>query len=194
MKRITLHTIGNIGFLITAIFSPCCFPLLGIGLTALGYGSFELFGGWTMYVFEGFVALSLVGLFISYRQHRCLYPLLMAITGAAFIFYSYHFIDADYWTYLMYAGMALVTIASVYNIYRTRLHKKQTVIISQSIITCPTCGHATEETMPVNACQYFYVCPHCQTRLQPKEGDCCVFCSYGTVVCPPMQLGEDCCV
>ena len=26
----------------------------------------------------------------------------------------------------------------------------------QSIITCPKCGHKKEETMPVDACQYFY--------------------------------------
>jgi hypothetical protein len=24
-------------------------------------------------------------------------------------------------------------------------------------------------------------------RLRPKAGDCCVFCSYGTVPCPPVQ-------
>jgi hypothetical protein len=23
--------------------------------------------------------------------------------------------------------------------------------------------------------------------LRPKQGDCCVFCSYGTVPCPPVQ-------
>jgi hypothetical protein len=23
--------------------------------------------------------------------------------------------------------------------------------------------------------------------LRPKKGDCCVFCSYGSVLCPPIQ-------
>jgi hypothetical protein len=27
----------------------------------------------------------------------------------------------------------------------------------------------------------------CGTRLKPKPGDCCVFCSYGSVPCPPIQ-------
>ncbi|HQS65548.1 MAG TPA: GDCCVxC domain-containing (seleno)protein, partial [Acidovorax defluvii] len=27
----------------------------------------------------------------------------------------------------------------------------------------------------------------CHTVLSPKTGDCCVFCSYGTVPCPPIQ-------
>jgi len=26
----------------------------------------------------------------------------------------------------------------------------------QSTITCPECGHAAEETMPTDACQWFY--------------------------------------
>ncbi len=30
---------------------------------------------------------------------------------------------------------------------------------------------------------------------KPLSGDCCVFCSYGDVKCPPIQLGEDvCCI
>ena len=57
-------------------------------------------------------------------------------------------------------------------------------IILQSVITCPACGHKQEETMPTDACQFFYECANCKTRLKPKEGDCCVFCSYGDVPCP----------
>ena len=59
--------------------------------------------------------------------------------------------------------------------------------VLQSIITCPNCGEKHEETMPTDACQYFYECRHCHTLLRPKAGDCCVFCSYGTVACPPIQ-------
>ncbi len=43
-----------------------------------------------------------------------------------------------------------------------------------------------------NACQFFYNCKGCGERLKPKPGDCCVFCSYGTVPCPPMQAGNSC--
>lgn len=66
-------------------------------------------------------------------------------------------------------------------------------ITLQSIITCPVCGYKQEETMLVDACQYFYECKNCNTRLKPKEGDCCVFCSYGSVKCPPMQIDGSCC-
>ncbi|MGH8707256.1 MAG: GDCCVxC domain-containing (seleno)protein, partial [Burkholderiales bacterium] len=42
--------------------------------------------------------------------------------------------------------------------------------------------------MPTEACLYFWFCPSCGIRITPKKGDCCVFCSYGSVACPPMQM------
>jgi hypothetical protein len=62
-------------------------------------------------------------------------------------------------------------------------------IIRESIITCPRCGFAQRETMPLDACQFFYDCAGCGARLRPNEGDCCVFCSFGSVPCPPRQAG-----
>jgi len=63
----------------------------------------------------------------------------------------------------------------------------------KSTIKCPECSFEKEETMPPNACQFFYICSSCGTKLKPKEGDCCVYCSYGTIPCPPKQEGNDCC-
>ncbi|HQT00634.1 MAG: hypothetical protein B7Y26_00915 [Hydrogenophilales bacterium 16-64-46] len=65
----------------------------------------------------------------------------------------------------------------------------------ESVLTCPLCGHAEAETMPTDACQWYYECKACHALLKPKPGDCCVFCSYGTVPCPPVQLAgrHGCC-
>ncbi|WP_370453211.1 GDCCVxC domain-containing (seleno)protein [Salinisphaera sp. LB1] len=41
--------------------------------------------------------------------------------------------------------------------------------------------------MPTDSCQFFYQCPACGHMLKPKPGDCCVFCSFGTVPCPSRQ-------
>lgn len=60
----------------------------------------------------------------------------------------------------------------------------------RSEITCPHCGHSTVEVMPTDACQFFYDCAGCGTVLRPKAGDCCVFCSYGSVPCPPIQIAR----
>lgn len=62
--------------------------------------------------------------------------------------------------------------------------------ILESTLTCPDCGTQAVETMPTDACLYFYTCTGCGSRLKPKHGDCCVFCSYGSVPCPPIQLGD----
>jgi hypothetical protein len=64
-----------------------------------------------------------------------------------------------------------------------------TALILESTITCPNCGHRATEIMATDACQFFYDCKACGALLKPKPGDCCVFCSYGTVRCPPVQAG-----
>ena len=63
-----------------------------------------------------------------------------------------------------------------------------TAVILEATLTCPACGHVKTETMPTDACQWFYECEHCHRVLKPKPGDCCVFCSFGTVPCPPIQM------
>ena len=65
--------------------------------------------------------------------------------------------------------------------------------ILTSEITCPNCGYKKVEEMPTDACRFFYECKNCKKILKPLQGDCCVFCSYGTVPCPPIQAGTSCC-
>ncbi|MGH8131262.1 MAG: GDCCVxC domain-containing (seleno)protein [Steroidobacteraceae bacterium] len=60
-------------------------------------------------------------------------------------------------------------------------------------LACPACGYVSAESMPTDACVWFHQCAGCGTLLHPKAGDCCVFCSYGSVVCPPRQAEQTCC-
>ncbi|MCO5121821.1 MAG: hypothetical protein M9951_19595 [Burkholderiaceae bacterium] len=66
-------------------------------------------------------------------------------------------------------------------------------VVLQSTLTCPVCGHSKDEVMPTDACQWFYECESCKAILRPKPGDCCVYCSYGSNKCPPMQAGSSAC-
>lgn len=85
----------------------------------------------------------------------------------------------------------LKAIKDFFNLVEKPLKKQ---IVLQSVITCPKCGYSKNETMPTDACQFFYECEMCKALLKPVEGDCCVFCSYGTVPCPSMQGEEkNCC-
>jgi DNA-directed RNA polymerase subunit RPC12/RpoP len=68
-------------------------------------------------------------------------------------------------------------------------------MIEVSVIACPHCAHRATERMPLDACQILYICKGCGAALRPRAGDCCVFCSYGSVPCPPVQQtpGQPCC-
>ena len=63
----------------------------------------------------------------------------------------------------------------------------QAVVELASILTCPACGHSKAEVMPTDSCIWFHECEGCHAWLKPLPGDCCVFCSYGTMKCPSMQ-------
>jgi hypothetical protein len=61
----------------------------------------------------------------------------------------------------------------------------------RSTISCPYCSHSQTLTMAEDSCLVAYDCPACGARLTPNPGDCCVFCSYGDVPCPPVQKNGD---
>ena len=196
-----LDRIGTIGLFVAALATPCCFPLFAFVLSTFGLGSAELFGGWTKTIFEILVLISLAGLYFSYRQHRSSYPLLVAIPSAAIIFYGYNFNNSDSWNKFIYTGMFGLLAATIWNYQRNKLHGSCETCVDidgktvelESTITCPNCGHKKKEIMPTDACQFFYECEQCKTVLKPKQGDCCVYCSYGTIKCPSKQVGIECC-
>lgn len=199
MNRPVIDKIATTGLFITAFFSPCCFPLYGFLLSALGLGTVELFGGFTWYLFIGLVLLSLFGQYWSYKKHKNIVPLLIALLSSISILGSYYFFFS---TPIIYSGMFGLLLATVVNHFAKRKTKscpncvpasKTETLIFQSTITCPNCGHSKKETMPHDACQFFYECENCKTVLKPKQGDCCVYCTYGTVKCPSIQAGENCC-
>jgi len=64
-------------------------------------------------------------------------------------------------------------------------------ITTKSKIKCPYCGFESEEEMPLYYSVYFYECRACKKILKLKEGECCVFCSYGSVKCPPKQIEDN---
>lgn len=196
--KLNVDKLGPIGLFFTALFSPCCFPLFAFGASAFGLGSFELFGRWTMWIFQAMILISIVGLIISYRKHRCSYPLLFAIPSSGIILYGYYFSSNSYFIYI---GMFGLLIATGVNYYKNKLYgtcDTCTIYNGKSVklkstLTCPDCGNNKDEIMPTDACQFFYECENCKTILKPKQGDCCVYCSYGTVKCPPIQAGDKCC-
>ncbi len=182
---LSLDRVGSFGALIAAIAAPCCFPLFAAIGTAAGLSALGQYEGIILDLFQGFALLTLVGLALSIRRHHSFAPLIIGTLSCAAL--AYHF----YWAFslpALYGGLVGLVAASVWNRFA-----RPSSPLFQSVLTCPACGEKSEETMPTNACLFFYDCPACKTRLKPKEGDCCVFCSYGSVQCPPIQSGSPCC-
>lgn len=182
-----LDRIGAAGALVAAVAAPCCFPIFAAAATVLGLGgALDRYETIVLYVFQAFALLSLLGLVFAFRNHQNLGPLglgLISVGALAFTFYH------SFLTETLYGGLLGLLLATIWNYFSSRRKKLRL----RSIITCPKCGQSTEETMPTNACVFFYDCPACKTTLKPQKGDCCVFCSYGSVPCPPIQTGETCC-
>jgi hypothetical protein len=184
---VSLDRIGAVGAIIAAITAPCCFPLFAVIGVASGLGALGQYETVLLYIFQGFAVLTVAGLALSFRRHHDPAPLIVG--GLACANLAYHF----YWESsfpALYGGLFGLIAAAIWNYASTRRGRQP---ILQSTVTCPNCGHQSDETMPTNACVFFYDCKACGTRVKPKPGDCCVFCSYGSVPCPPIQTGGSCC-
>ena len=180
-----LDKFGAAGALLAAAAAPCCFPLLAVIGAALGLGAFQSWRGYMDYAIQGFALISAAGTLFSFRQHRRAWPLSIGLAGAGLVFFAYY---AFYHVGFIYAGLAGLATSSAWSFFATRQKISCCRKVAlQSVITCPLCGSQRNETMPTNACLYFYECQSCKTTLRPKSGDCCVFCSYGSVKCPPIQ-------
>jgi len=57
----------------------------------------------------------------------------------------------------------------------------------ESVVTCPHCNFRSQEVMPTNFCLIRFQCKNCHAILVPKEGDDCIFCSWGDTKCPSKQ-------
>lgn len=54
-------------------------------------------------------------------------------------------------------------------------------------ITCRNCGATEDITMHSSLPERSFTCKKCTTVLLAHSDECCVYCSYGSVQCPPVQ-------
>jgi len=182
-----LDGLGSVGALVMAFAAPCCLPLFAMIAGAVGITALGLNEKFVLFALQAFAVIAVIGLAFAASRLRQFGPLILGGLAASVLFFSFH---ARFSALLVYLGLGGLCVASVWNYLLSRKHKG---VILQSVITCPKCGHRAEEAMPTNACLFFYECSRCGVILKPKPGDCCVFCSYGSVQCPPVQAGAACC-
>ena len=65
--------------------------------------------------------------------------------------------------------------------------------IKVSKVIGPECGFTKEEETDIDTSLQFYECVNCGKVVTPFRDDCCIFCSYGDVPCPSVQMEIKCC-
>lgn len=183
MKSV-LDKFASAGAVVAAAACPICFPKLAVVGALLGLGGLGAYEAQLFIVAQALIVLAVLGHALSFRQHRRPGLLALAILGGAAVFLGLYPFRSET---LAYAGLAALVVASAADIWMRLRNRTSGTSALESVITCPHCGHAQRETMPIDACQFFYDCKGCGAALRPKAGDCCVFCSFGSVKCPPKQ-------
>ncbi|MGC8887589.1 MAG: MerC family mercury resistance protein [Verrucomicrobiia bacterium] len=194
IHKLKLDVIGFIGTLISLfVIAPiCCLPLIAAVGASLGLGLFAPMKGVFVYIFKASLVLAVIGAIIGFASHKRVIPAAITILSAAGIFYG---LEMDLSQTIIGIGLIGLIIGALWN----RMAGKNSCNCGcspqsssstklESTITCPHCGFQQQEIMPTDRCVYFYQCKNCKTILKPKPSDCCVFCSYGTVKCPPKQV------
>jgi hypothetical protein len=175
-----LEKFGSVGAIVAAAACPLCFPKLALIGAFFGLGAFAAYETQLLIAALALVALAVAGHVVSYFGHRNRWLLGSAVASGAAVFAGVFVSEI-----LAYAGLAGLVAASSADLWR-RFARKRALLESE--IACPKCGFRRTESMAKDACQIFYECTGCGALLRPRPGDCCVFCSYGSVKCPPAQL------
>ncbi len=113
-RRWLLSWLGSAGSAFGAFAMLCCFgwtglatflPLIGLGFLVRFYVALHVI--WIA------LALTVLGLMLSFRRHRRPWPLSTAAVGAGLLLYPmYHALEVDVWLGLVYAGLGLLFLGS----------------------------------------------------------------------------------
>lgn len=178
-----LDKVGSFGAIIAAAACPICFPKLALLGALLGLGGLSAYEWQFLIAAQVLVGIAMLGHVLAYLRQRKRWVLALALSGGAAFFSGLYVVGSEA---VVYAGFAALVAASTVELW-DRARKVIAGKVTDSVLTCPQCKHRQREAMPTDACLFFYECKGCGALLRPKTGDCCVFCSYGSVKCPPMQ-------
>lgn len=112
--KANLDKAGALGAMFAALAAatPCCLPLLATAGGALGLGFLAPYQTALSGIFQGFALLAVSGVFIAYRRHGQILPLLLAFGAAAAILAYYHAFRSPA---LLYTGIGVLVLASAVN-------------------------------------------------------------------------------
>ena len=191
------YLVGQLFSLLGAgLAAACCLgiPIIIVAFSAIGLG-FLIHDAILVPLFIGFIALTLFLLYRAGRQYHLIKIFYLGVTGGLLsiigLILLMYGITPIAW--LIYLGLFVLLVSCFWNtVMQWKIHRKKSIKLL-STIKCPKCGFEQEETMPTDSCLYFYQCKKCKKTLKPLSGDCCVFCSYGSIKCPSKQSQEVIC-
>jgi hypothetical protein len=180
---------GSIGAVLAAAACPVCFPKLALIGALFGLGALGAYESQLFIAVQVLATIAVAGHALASLQRRSRWRLSFALLSGAAVFAGLYLFGSEALVYAGFAGLVALSGIDLWTRLRQKRMPESGMLKSrlESVITCPKCGHGQRETMPAESCQFFYECTGCGTLLRPKPGDCCVFCSYGSVRCPPMQ-------
>lgn len=110
---------GALGTLIAAMGCTSCFPALGSLAAALGLSFLAQFEGiFINTLLPLFAAIALGANILSFLSHKVWYRALAGISGPAMVLLTMYPLWAYSWsTYLLYAGIALMMLVSIWDIF-----------------------------------------------------------------------------
>jgi len=181
--RARLEKFGSIGAVVAAAACPVCFPKLALLGALIGLGALGAYESQLFIAAQSLIVLAVAGHVLSYLRHRNRWLLGSAILSGLAVFAGLYWLGSELVAYLGFAGLVVTSATDFW----TRFRRRPSMALLESVVTCPKCGASRKESMPTNFCLHFYDCMACGAVLRPKAGDCCVFCSYGSVKCPPRQ-------
>jgi hypothetical protein len=114
--------------------------------------------GWVLLCFKILVFIALVGNILSFSRHRRVLLLIFAAISPTIIFSLLYVRFNQPLLYVRLCGLAL------------ELHCKPAVRSTRSQVgyDLPHCSFAKEESMPTDACQFFYECKNCKAGIETE--------------------------
>jgi len=110
---------GALGTFVAAMGCASCFPAMGVLASAMGLGFLAQFEGvFINTLLPAFAALALVANILSFFSHKVWYRLLLGLVGPVMVLLTMYPLWSYGWsTYLLYAGIALMLMVSLWDIF-----------------------------------------------------------------------------
>ena len=179
-----LDRLGSIAAVALALAAPCCLPLFATVSAAIGATAFGLDESLVWYALEACALLSVIGLAFGALRHRQFGSLILGGIATLALFFSFH---ARFSAPVVYLGLAGLCVASVWNYFTSRkLQNDGTGVTLKSVITCPRCGHRTEETCRRMPACFFTIVPLVRRNL--SRNPAIAACSAATDQCRARQF------